>query len=733
MASHDLTTEIYYSGAWHDISTSVRNQVDVSIDRGVRNPGDEATPATATLRLEGRTGELNPRNATSSLFGLIGPNTPLRLTLGASVRYVGEIKKWVPGKTVDWKGPGSARGDAWIDITAQGILGRLSRGVDTAKSALERSTLPMAPVAYWRLEDGADAATGASALNDQNDLVLVGTAPTWANDNQGFAGSLPGPKLVDQLTVVTTDVFRGKIPGLPGDQVTVSLWYKATTDDTNPAHIISKDLVRLSPPPTGLANPSDQFVRMGIETNNGGSFINAYVVFDGSGYGLFTNTDPQPGVAWDGRWHNIVMQLEQTSAGHIEVNLWFDGVLADTTDASSPPYTLLAFTDITIIPAEDMVWGPSSIWVDHVAVFDNVAVDPAAIYAAGTGWTNEFVEDRFTRLCDEAGITSSVVGTIAYTHLMGPQYPSTLLGLFAEIERTDDGQIYDARTFLGLELRTGASLLRQTPALTLDYTGQEIAPTLLPVVGDEHIRNDVIAKNPNGSAGRYVQESGPHNVQAPGTATGAVGRYDTTMEVNFADQGLLRQAAAWRVGNGTFDGTWYQMVTADLDSAPSIAGDVDAVDIGDMTEFVGLAVDEVADGGTVRHLAIGYGETIGPRRRTVTFYQRPEPPLRAGVLGAAGQAGYLDSKATTTAEALDTTETGVDVAIAGNVGWTHASGDYKIMIDGERMIVTGVSAIGGTPGALTQTLTVTRSDNGVVKSHVSGVEVHVADPFILAL
>lgn len=724
MASHDAVIELYYSAGWHDVSTAVRNQVELHIERGIKNPGDEATPATLTLTFEGRTGTYNPRYAAGTLFGLIGPNTPIRVTLDASVRYVGEVKKWVPGKTVDWAGPGSTRGDAWIDVTAAGILGRLSRGVDTAKSALERSTLARGPVAYWKLEDGADAATAASALNDQNDLVLIGTLPTWANDNAGFPGSLPGPKVIDQLTAVTSDVFRGSVPGLAGSGVTVSLWFKATTDDTNGAHVISKDLIWLTPPPLGLANP-DPYVRIGIETH---STIDTYMVFDSSAYAHTDNVD-----AFDGAWHHIAVQLFQNGAGHVQCDIWTDGVQGTGTDASSPAYTLLAFTDVVVVPAEDMIFGPSSVWLDHVAIFDGVSVDPEDLYNAGRGWAGEFIEERFGRLCDEAGITSSVVGTILYTHTMGPQYPSTLLGLLAEIERTDDGQIYDARTFLGLELRTGGSLLRQSPALTLDYTGQEIAPTLLPVVGDEHIRNDVRAKNPNGSEGRYVQETGTLNVQEPGTAAGAVGRYDTTLDVNFDDPGLLRDAAAWRVAKGTFDGTWYQTVTADLDSAPSIAGDVNALDIGDMTEFTGLAADEVADAGTIRHLTIGYTETIGPRRRLVTFNQQPEPPFRAGILGASGEAGYLDSKATTTAEALDTTETGVDVAIAGNVGWTHASGDYKIMINGERMVVTAVSALGGSPGALTQTLTVTRSDNGVVKSHSSGVEVHVADPFILAL
>jgi hypothetical protein len=726
VASHDLTTEIFYSSAWHDVSTSVRTANEVHITRGVRNPGDEATPASLTLTFDGRDGELNPRNAGSSLFGLIGQNTPIRVTLGASVRFYGEIKKYVPQKTVDWQGPGSLRGDAWIDITAAGILARLSRGVDTAKSALLRSTLPMDPVAYWALEDGADATYGASALNDGNSLQVFGTAPTWADDNTGFPGSLPGPKVIDNLTVIG-DVFHGKVPNLSGSECTISFWFKGTSDDTNAAHVWAVDAVRLSPPPLGLANP-DAYVRVACYHDPIDGSFGAFLQFDGSSYASYLDATE----SFDGNWHNVVVQMYQNGAGHIQCDLWWDGIQGTGTDAHSPAYTMLPFTDVIVVGEDDLVWGPVSFWIDHVAILDSVAMDPADIYRAGRGWDGEFVEERFTRLCDEAGITSDVVGTVTYTHRMGPQYPSTLLGLFSEIERTDDGQIYDARTFLGLELRTGGSLLRQDPALTLDYGAEQIAPTLQPVVGDEHIRNDVTAVNPNRTSGRFVQESGPLNVQAPGTAVGAAGRYDTTMDVNFQDSALLRQAAAWRVAKGTYDDAWYLTATADLDSAPTIAGDVDTVDIGAMVELDNLAPDEVSTG-TVRHLVIGYDEVIGPRRRMVTFNQQPAPPFEAGILGTTSQAGYLDCGACTTNEALDTTETGVDVLIGDVCTWTHASGNYDIMIGGERMTVTAVSAVGGSLGAFTQTLTVTRSVNGVVKSHASGAAVHVADGFILAL
>jgi hypothetical protein len=735
VAKQNVKVELFYSSAWNDWTDSTRVASGIAINRGISNPGDEATPATATLTFDGRTGTLNPKNAGSSLYGLIGQNTPIRVTVGTSVRFVGEVKAWKPGKTVDWKGPGSIHGDAWVDVTAAGILARLSRGVDRVKSSLERTVIGLDPVAYWKLEDGSDASNASSALNDGNVLTVNGTAPSWASDNVLFPGSLPAAKVVDGLTVVANDVLRGRLSGLPGTAATVSLWYKATTDDTNPAHVISKDLVRLTPPPAGLANP-DPYVRIGIDNDNG-----AYLIFDGSAYGLVTRT----GAGFDGLWHHIAVQLNQSSAGHVQVNTYFDGVLEDSFDAHSPAYTLQAFTDLTVIPAEDMLFGTNSIWLAHLAVFDNVALDPADIYNAGVGYPDELAETRFTRLCTETGITSAVVGTAGASHPMGPQYPSTLLGLFSEIERTDDAQIYDARTFLGLEMRLGRSLLRQTASITLDYPSGQIAPSppLQPVVGDEHVRNDVTAKKPNGITGRYVQLTGRLNVQDPGTATGAAGRYDTEIDVNpsgsinfsgttTSDVIQLRDEAAWRVAKGTFDGQWYQTVTVDLDAAPSLVSTVDALDMGAMTKLSGLPLDEVPVG-SVRHLIIGYTEMIGSHRRTVTLNQQPADPFDTGILGAASQAGYLDCGGSTLSGSMTSTTTSVPLTITDGCTWTHASGDYNISVDGEEMTVTAVGSVTGSFPSRSQTLTVTRSVNGIVKSHSSGAAVHVADGFVLAL
>jgi hypothetical protein len=77
-----------------------------------------------------------------------------------------------------------------------------------------------------------------------------------------------------------------------------------------------------------------------------------------------------------------------------------------------------------------------------------------------------------------------------------------------------------------------------------------------------------------------------------------------------------------------------------------------------------------------------------------------------------------------TAESLSNIETDIDITPPPGFAWGHGSGDYDIVIGGEVMTVTAVSALSGG----TQTMTVVRSVNGINKPHVTGLEVALYDP-----
>jgi hypothetical protein len=85
-----VTVELFYSGAWHDITADVRLTQDHVITRGRPDEAATADPGRLSLVLNnGRShvnpavsGRYSPQNPRGDLFGLIGRNTPIRLRVG---------------------------------------------------------------------------------------------------------------------------------------------------------------------------------------------------------------------------------------------------------------------------------------------------------------------------------------------------------------------------------------------------------------------------------------------------------------------------------------------------------------------------------------------------------------------------------------------------------------------------------------------------------------------------
>jgi hypothetical protein len=77
----DIRTELNLGGAWEDISSDVYLRDTKQITRGVRDQGSAADPSTLSFTLNNRSGKYSPRNAMSPLYGKIGRNTQVRLSL----------------------------------------------------------------------------------------------------------------------------------------------------------------------------------------------------------------------------------------------------------------------------------------------------------------------------------------------------------------------------------------------------------------------------------------------------------------------------------------------------------------------------------------------------------------------------------------------------------------------------------------------------------------------------
>lgn len=80
----DIRTELNIAGNWSDISSDVYLRDVKRIVRGMRDQGSTADPTSLQLTINNRSGKYSRRNAMSSLYGLIGRNTPIRLSVPAA-------------------------------------------------------------------------------------------------------------------------------------------------------------------------------------------------------------------------------------------------------------------------------------------------------------------------------------------------------------------------------------------------------------------------------------------------------------------------------------------------------------------------------------------------------------------------------------------------------------------------------------------------------------------------
>ncbi|MFE5681742.1 hypothetical protein [Streptomyces sp. NPDC056512] len=76
-----LRIEIRTGTVWTDITGNVYTRDPITHSRGIRSNGSSADPATVPITINNRDGRFSPRNPMSPYYGLIGRNTPVRLSL----------------------------------------------------------------------------------------------------------------------------------------------------------------------------------------------------------------------------------------------------------------------------------------------------------------------------------------------------------------------------------------------------------------------------------------------------------------------------------------------------------------------------------------------------------------------------------------------------------------------------------------------------------------------------
>lgn len=608
-------------------------------------------------------------------------------------RYTGEVADWRTHRTVE---PVTAtRGDAWTDATAAGLLRRWGRGSKGLSSPSYRAISQTTPFAWWPLEVGDGRATISSPSGLPDGVPLQASPASLGSHRMSgvVGGSTVGP------------------PGAPsaidlsgGGQLSANIVSPSDTDAWRVEMGFQyKD-------PVGEFD-AGQLIQIRYGTS---SVIGLYCgVAPGAEFAIEAmddldfSADTASVVLDDGAWHHITLQVESAAGG------------------SSTAYTVTIDGDYVISGTMTDIGygGPSTVVVSpsgdvdgasHLVFWSGLDIPGDIGYDAFTGHSGERAGDRFTRICGEAGISSTLIGAANDTVRMGPQPTDSLQNVLEEIARTDAGMLYESRHQPGMTFRTGRSLYNASPVVTLPLSG--MMPALDPVTGDRTTRNDVTAKRADGAAARYVVAAGRMSTLDP---PDGVGTYETSIDVEPENVSTLVNLASWTAHVGTVDEVTYDEITVNVDVDPDIPG----IDVGDVIEVTGIPV--VENPFPARLLVTRIEDTIGSHLTTITFGTTPASPYDVGVVDD-GLSRYASPGSTITAP-VDVDDTALTVASTG-ARWVTAGDDaaslpFQAVVGGELMTVT---AVAGTTSP--QTFTVTRAVNGVVKAHPSGSDVVLYEP-----
>ncbi|MEU1554306.1 hypothetical protein ABZ517_16505 [Streptomyces scabiei] len=613
------------------------------------------------------------------------------------IRFAGEVSEWPPR----WDAGGF---DVTSTIQIAGYFRRLKTGADPLQSAL-RKTLPSTTdlLGYWPLEDGQGADDAASALPNVKAAPVSGFS---FGQESSLASSAALPTLLTGATAVFTPTTG------TGNGWTVAFVYKVGSLPSTLTEILRVNVkssvlgyVVLSASSTGIRlEPFDT---------------------DGTSVGGFTLTTGTAVAGFQNQWNQLRIRCADNGAN---VDFTMNWIGVDGTG------WFLTTTGTAVNPGNVRNVQINSLSADYIGISlgHMIVVDENNTFAFNDpidGFSGETANTRVGRVLLEEDISRIVLdGSLdRSSELVGPQRVQTLFDIIQNATDADGGVFYERREVIGVAYRDRASLENQPVRLTLPYA--DVMAPLEPTDDDQHIQNDITVSRVDGSSSRVEQETGPLNTQEPGTDPDAVGRYAATYTLDLNSDDQTEQIAAWKLHLGTWDESRYPVVRVNLARNPEYIAAATRVDIGDRIQITNPPA--WLPPGTIDLMVQGYKETMDQYTWAIEYNCAPYGPWV--VAEADNELARANTAGCELAEDLDTTETGIDVTTTSGPRWvdsaTYASDfPFDVVIGGEVMTVT---AITGT--TTSQTMTVTRSVNGIVKSHTTGDAVSLAVPSYIAL
>ena len=610
----------------------------------------------------------------------------------------------IPAFPPEWDETGN---DSVVPVASVDLQRRVERVSKNkpAKSAYYRGcNSPVAPitnlVAYWPFEDGSEATDIAAGIEGGHPMAINGD-PSLASNTEAFLCSAALPEITDSTS------FGGPVS------------YYASTDDVQVFFL-------LSVPEGGVSTAGRLMVlltsgavsRWELSLSTGGDLT--IVGKDSVGSTLYTDT----GVfGLNGKSVRVGIHLSK-SGSDTDVTMSTlepqsnTGYYASGTLSS---YLTGACTWVAVNPDT----ANAKCVIGHITVQSSVTgtFDFYAILAAhyGSAGDDETAGSRISRIASEDDLPIRFSGYWVDSFPMGAQRVGSALDLIRECEVTDGGIFASRKDEARFMYRTRHSMEAQPPRLTLSYTDSEMSPPFSPITDDQGAVNKLTLSRKGGASYTYEDTDSSADPE-----DGGIGLYEQAYAVSLEYDYDVRQQCRWRVHLGAEKGPRAPQVVVDL-SRSAITGDaallrnVIDTDLGDRLVITDPPSNYRPD--DIDLLVVGISETVDQFRRVITFVCVPERPYHTARFSEA----RFYSLGTTLNGAHNSTTTSLSVYTPTGDVWTDSDGDFDILVSGERMTVTAV-----TGSTASQTFTVTRSVNGVVKSHVDSESVDFFDPQYVA-
>lgn len=695
--SHDAALSVFYGGSYHEIHGEIHQGAGVVVERGYAVER-QIRPQKITWQFINTDNRWDPDNPTGLLYDdQGGQNMPVAVAADLTLLAVCEASELAPDQTADFD-QAAGTGYRWVDMTAEGILRRIGQWDEPVASPMRLQILSYASNGtnptmrgYWPLEDPRGA------------KVLTNLCPG------GRAGYLLG---ADAASGTPADGASTAVKINTGDRIGGYFRGASISVGWQFSFVISADAL----PPDSTERPL-----MTWKTSNGYTW---QWLASNSTYKLSVVDASGASKISFGSTYGSGAELDQALTFRFKATLSGGTVTAECGWYPQGGAFLYGFA-----PTYSGTLGFVSEWlVDGNATNDGMsyghvfgvyggtdALQAYAATAAFDGYAGEKAGDRFDRLCSIYNIARTYAGTRAETIPMGPQRPDTLANLLKECAETDGAMIYERRNSVGLTFRTRRNLQAQTTALDLTFP-DDISVPFKKTYDDQGVMNRVTVSQREGSEAVAELLTGP---MSSSTSPPGIGAYIGKVDVNVASElHYLEPLAEWWLNRGTAPMPRYPQVVIDLDDSPALTTDVLLVNPGDLISITGYAPD------VIMLMVIGIRNEVSTVRHRVTFTCVPAQAFDTARYDQGKRYG-VELSATTNAET--TTSTAVEITTQRRHDCWSTTPGYDLLVKGERMTVTAMTSPTGTgPGPWAQTATVTRSVNGVVKSHLAGEPVALA-------